>query len=328
MIHVQNLTKQYAGRTAVDQLNFKVEPGQIVGFLGPNGAGKSTTMRILSGYIPPTSGSAAVNGYDVFHQSEEVRRSVGYMPEMAPLYTDMRIKEYLAFRGELKGLRGRFLRQRMGTVMEQCGLLDVRRRLIGHLSKGYRQRVALADALIHEPPLLILDEPTNGLDPMQIRHVRDLLSRLKERHTILLSTHILQEVEAVCDQVLMIHRGRLLAHDTPENLTNQLRVASHIQVELKMPAAAIPKTQTLLEAISGVRKVSHAPELSQADWQHFSLRVEARSDAREAVAALVTAERWQLRELSRQQASLEDVFIELAYSELPATSSMAEPITL
>eukprot|EP01031_Cornospumella_fuschlensis_P050460 gene50460-61735_t len=210
MIEVQDLTKQYAGRVAVNQISFKIEPGEIVGFLGPNGAGTSTTMRILSGYMPPTSGFAQVNGFDVFYNSLEVRRSVGYMPETAPLYTDMRVKEYLRFRAELKGLRGHDMRRRVGEVMDLCTVTDVRRRLIANLSKGFRQRVALADALLHRPPLLILDEPTNGLDPVQIRHVRELLKGLGPKHTILLSTHILQEVEHTCDRVIMIHHGRIL----------------------------------------------------------------------------------------------------------------------
>jgi ABC-2 type transport system ATP-binding protein len=313
MIRVQDLTKQYAGRVAVDRVSFEVRPGEIVGFLGPNGAGKSTTMRILSGYMPPTSGSASVNGFDVFHQSLQVRRSVGYMPETAPLYTEMRVKEYLKFRGELKGLSGRDMRRRVGEVMEQCAVTDVRRRLIGNLSKGFRQRVALADALLHQPPLLILDEPTNGLDPVQIRHVRELLRGLKPKHTILLSTHILQEVEQSCDRVVMIHHGRILAQDTPQNLTQQLRASSQVYLELRGNGDALEK----LEKLNGVRK---ATEEGVTDgWRQISLKVEARHDVREAVAELVAAEGWKVRELHRQLPSLEDVFVELAASE-PAQS--------
>jgi ABC-2 type transport system ATP-binding protein len=310
MIDVQDLTKQYAGRTAVDRLTFQVEPGQIVGFLGPNGAGKSTTMRILSGYMPPTSGRATVNGHDVFHESIAVRRSIGYMPEMAPLYTDMRVKEYLRFRAELKGLSGREMRHRVGEVMELCTVTDVRRRLIGHLSKGYRQRVALADALLHKPPLLILDEPTNGLDPVQIRQVRELLSSLKQQHTILLSTHILQEVEAVCDRVLMIHHGRILANETPENLTRGLRAASVVQIEIQAQGGDI---LTKLEALPNVRKATQDCDVD--GWRVISLRVEARQDVREALMDLVLKENWKLRELHRQLPSLEDVFVELAASD-------------
>ncbi len=309
MIEVQDLTKQYAGRTAVDHVSFRVEPGEIVGFLGPNGAGKSTTMRILSGFMPPTSGRATVNGHDVYHQSIEVRRSVGYMPEMAPLYTDMRVKEYLRFRAELKGLSGKAMRFRVGEVMDLCAITDVRRRLIGNLSKGYRQRVALADALVHKPPLLILDEPTNGLDPVQIRHVREVLRSLKPAQTILLSTHILQEVEAVCDRVVMIHQGRIRAVDTPDNLIRKLRAASLLQIELQGEGEVLSQ----LETLPGVRK---AAEDSGADnWRFISLRVEAKHDVREALMEMAMTHQWKIRELHRQLPSLEDVFVELAASE-------------
>ncbi len=344
MIEVNDLTKQYAGRVAVNNISFRVEPGEIVGFLGPNGAGKSTTMRILSGYMPPTSGQARVNGHDVFADSLEVRRSVGYMPETAPLYVDMRVKEYLRFRGELKGLSGKDLRRRVGEVMELCNVTDVRRRLIANLSKGYRQRVALADALLHKPPLLILDEPTNGLDPVQIRQVRELLSNLRPAHTILLSTHILQEVEHTCDRVIMLHhgrilakvqvtgedaqsvalrfevhdtgigvsreaRGRILAMDTPQKLTQQLRASTLVHLEVQGKGDMV----TQLEALPGIRKAT--AEQVESGWQKYSLRVEARHDVREAVMDLATAQNWKIRELHRQLPSLEDVFVELAASE-------------
>jgi len=309
MISVQDLSKQYAGRMAVDRISFEVQPGEIVGFLGPNGAGKSTTMRILSGYMPPSSGSVRVNGHDVFRESLEVRRSVGYMPEMAPLYTDMKVKEYLRFRGELKGLRGRDMRKRVGDVMDLCSVTDVRRRLIGNLSKGYRQRVALADALLHEPPLLILDEPTSGLDPVQIRQVRELLGNLRTKHTVLLSTHILQEVEQICDRVIMIHHGRLLANDTPVNLTKKLRALTQVFVEVEGKG----DLASALESITAVRKV--AEDSQDGSWKRYILRVEPGHDIREAVMNLAATKGWKLRELHRQLPSLEDVFVELAASE-------------
>lgn len=312
MISVSHLTKEYAGRVAVDGISFAVEPGEIVGFLGPNGAGKSTTMRILSGYMPPTSGSATVGGKDVFRDSLEVRRQVGYMPENAPLYLDMGVKEYLQYRAALKGLRGKDLRLRTGEVMDLCGITDVRRRLIGNLSKGYRQRVALADALVHRPPLLILDEPTNGLDPTQIRGVRELLRSLRPQHTILLSTHILSEVEQTCDRVVMIHHGRIKANDTPRNLTKGLRAAGTVYVELQGGKDVAQK----LDAIQGVRKV--LAEKAEKGWQAYSLRIESHTDVREAIQELATAEQWKIRELHRQLPSLEDVFIELAASDAPA----------
>jgi ABC-2 type transport system ATP-binding protein len=309
MIHVSHLTKQYAGRLAVKGISFEVERGEMVGFLGPNGAGKSTTMRILSGYMPPTSGVATVGGKDVFRDSLAVRRQVGYMPEMAPLYTDMKVKEYLHFRAALKGMRGRDLRLKTGEAMELCGVTEVRRRLIGNLSKGFRQRVALADAIVGRPPLLILDEPTNGLDPTQIRGVREMLRSLLSDCTILLSTHILNEVEQACDRVIMIHHGRIKAADTPENLTRGLRTASSVYVELKGPREAEKKLATL----AGVKKV--VPEKGDDGWRAYTLRVESNADVREAVQDMALVENWKIRELHRQLPSLEDVFVELAASD-------------
>ena len=222
MIEVENLTKRYAGVTAVDNISFKVGKGEIVGFLGPNGAGKSTTMRILSSFMPATSGRASIAGYDVFQDSIEARAHLGYMPENVPLYTDMRVTEYLDYRGALKGIRGHRLKDRVADVKELCSLRDVENRIIGTLSKGYRQRVGLADAMVHDPDLLILDEPTIGLDPNQIRQVRDLIKNLGKQHTILLSTHILPEVEMTCSRVIIINKGknRGLRHteeSAPEN---------------------------------------------------------------------------------------------------------------
>jgi ABC-2 type transport system ATP-binding protein len=308
MIDVQDLTKQYAGRTAVDGIRFQVEPGEIVGFLGPNGAGKTTTMRILSGFMPATSGKAVVAGFDVFRDSLKVRGAVGYMPEMAPLYVDMKVKEYLRFRAELKGLSGHSMRRRVGEVMELCGLTDVRRRLIDNLSKGYRQRVALADALVHDPKLLILDEPTNGLDPVQIRQVRELLRELRSRHTVLLSTHILHEVEQACDRVVMLHRGRILANDTPRNLASQLKTSTLVHVEME---SADTEAAAKLEKIAGVRKCNEEPSTG-GPWRHLVLRVEPGYDVREEVQALAAAAGWKVRELHRELPSLEDVFVELA----------------
>ncbi len=307
MIDVQNLTKQYAGRTAVNDISFKVEPGEIVGFLGPNGAGKSTTMRILSGYMPATSGRVTVAGFDVFHQSLDVRRSVGYMPENAPLYTEMKVKEYLRFRAQLKGLSGMTMRRRVGEVMELTGITDMRRRLIGNLSKGYRQRVALADTLVHRPELLILDEPTNGLDPVQIRGVRDLLRGLKSKHTVLLSTHILHEVEQSCDRVIMLHQGRIRSNDTPGNLTRQLRSTTLLHVE-------IDGTGTVVEALTALTGVRKAVEEKEADapWRKFTLRVEPGHDARDGVLALAAQNKWRVREMHQQLPTLEDVFVELS----------------
>src|SRR4029077_1720127 len=218
MIEVANLTKRYAGHTAVSGISFGVGRGEIVGLLGPNGAGKSTTMRILSCFLPATAGTVRVAGLDVFHDSIEVRRRIGFMPENNPLPPDMRVREYLRFRAGLKGLRRKRVRERVDIVLEQCGLTDVGRRIIGQLSKGYRQRVGLADALVHEPELIILDEPTIGLDPRQIRSVRQLIKSLAGQHTVLISTHILPEAEVLCHRMLIMYQGKILAADSPENL--------------------------------------------------------------------------------------------------------------
>src|SRR5580765_6952928 len=218
MIEVANLTKRYAGRTALSNISFTVNRGEIVGLLGPNGAGKSTTMRILSCFLPATSGTVRVGGRDVFHDSTEVRRRIGYMPENNPLHLEMRVQEYLKFRARLKGMSRARTRERVDAVMQQCSLTDVNKRIIGHLSKGYRQRVGLADALVHEPELIILDEPTIGLDPSQIHAVRQLIKDLGKNHTVLISTHNLPEAEMSCNRVLILYEGKILAADTPENL--------------------------------------------------------------------------------------------------------------
>ncbi len=233
MIKVENLTKRYAGHTAVKDLSFEVGKGEIMGFLGPNGAGKSTTMKILSSFMPATSGRASIAGYDVFEQSLQARAHLGYMPENVPLYTEMRVTEYLDYRAALKGVPHRRINERVGDVKELCGLKEVEKKLIGSLSKGFRQRVGLADALVHEPDLLILDEPTSGLDPNQIRQVRDLIKNLGKQHTILLSTHILPEVEMTCSRVIIINKGRIEACDTPENLLGEIRTATGVVLEAK-----------------------------------------------------------------------------------------------
>src|ERR1041384_4281939 len=253
MINVENLTKRYAGHTAIKDLSFEVGRGEIMGFLGPNGAGKSTTMRILASFMPPTSGSATIAGYDIFRESLQARAHLGYMPENVPLYNDMRVTEYLNYRAALKGVPHRRIGERVGDVKELCGLKEVEKKLIGALSKGYRQRVGLADALLHEPDLLILDEPTSGLDPNQIRQVRDLIKNLGKQHTILLSTHILPEVEMTCSRVIIINRGRIEACDTPENLLGRIRTAGGVRVEAK---AGSDNGAEQLKRIPGVRDVT------------------------------------------------------------------------
>lgn len=309
MIKVEHLTKRYAGFTAIDDLSFEVEKGEIVGFLGPNGAGKSTTMRILSSYMPATSGRASVAGFDVFSESLQARQHLGYMPENVPLYPDMRVTEYLNYRAALKEITGARQRERVGDVKELCNLKEVENRIVGTLSKGYRQRVGLADALLHSPDLLILDEPTIGLDPNQIRQVRDLIRNLGKHHTILLSTHILSEVEMTCSRVVIINRGKIEAADTPENLVNAMRAAGGIRFEAKVGK---DDGVSELSKVPGVKEVTMETE---DGWSAFTLRTDSRLDPREEIWRLATDRRWTVRELSRRRATLEDVFVEMTLGD-------------
>jgi ABC-2 type transport system ATP-binding protein len=309
MIKVEHLTKRYAGQTAIDDLSFEVGKGEIMGFLGPNGAGKTTTMRILASFMPPTSGRASIAGFDIFEQSLQARAHLGYMPENVPLYNEMRVTEYLNYRAALKDVPARRIGERVGDVKELCGLKEVENKVIGTLSKGYRQRVGLADALVHEPDLLILDEPTSGLDPNQIRQVRELIKNLGRQHTILLSTHILPEVEMTCSRVIIIHRGRIEACDTPENLLGQLRTAGGVTLEAKTNNDDGAEE---LKKIGGVRDVAVSGD---GDWNVFNLRTEAGNDVREEVFRLAADRRWSVRELTQRRATLEDVFVELTHSD-------------
>jgi ABC-2 type transport system ATP-binding protein len=309
MIDVSHLSKRYVSRLAVDDVSFHIDQGKVVGFLGPNGAGKSTTLRILTGYLAPTSGDAHVAGFNVLTDPIQARRQLGYMPENVPLYSDLRVKEYLRYRAALKGLRGQQIRHRVGEVMDRCGLTEVRRKMIGTLSKGFRQRVALADAIVHDPPLVILDEPTNGLDPNQIRQVRQLISQLGESHTVLISTHILREVEATCNHVIIIDRGKIKAADSPRQLIANLRTSSRLRVEL----ADAPDAADQLAALKGMRMVE--PRSTSGEWQAFNLRTASGIDLREQIAQLARDRCWRLRELASTKASLEDVFVELTHEE-------------
>jgi ABC-2 type transport system ATP-binding protein len=306
MIEVTNLTKRYAGRTAVAGISFTVARGEIVGLLGPNGAGKSTTMRILSCFMPATSGTVRVAGFDVFYQSDEVRRRIGYMPENNPLYPEMRVREYLKFRARLKGLNWRRSRERVTTVMEQCGLTEVGRRIIGQLSKGYKQRVGLADALVHEPELIILDEPTLGLDPHQIRAVRQLIKSLAQKHTVLISTHILPEAEMTCNRMLIMYDGKILAADTPDNLQRLMAGSSQIIAEIAAPA------DELREAFSqmpGIEQFDVSP--CEGEFQRCALTPRDGYDLRPAIFALAQERGWVMRELTRSRHSLEDIYVQV-----------------
>jgi ABC-2 type transport system ATP-binding protein len=319
MIRVESLTKRYAGVTALSDVSFEVKTGEIVGFLGPNGAGKSTTMRILTGFIPASAGRVEVAGFDVFEDSLEVRRRVGYMPENNPLYVDMRVNEYLKFRARLKGVPRGERRERIQEVGEMCGLEEVQARVIGQLSKGYRQRVGLADALLAEPDLLILDEPTIGLDPVQIRQVRQLIKDLGKRHTILLSSHILPEVEMTCNRVIIIHRGKILASDTPEHLTKSLQAGGAVNIEVRAP---VNELTVKLQALDGVEKV----EIKEGEDGFVRVTVPARAgaDPRAAIFNLAASSGWTLRELSRTRTTLEDIFVQVTREEDEAEEERRE----
>ena len=310
MIEVSNLTKHYAGNTAVAGVSFQVQQGEIVGLLGPNGAGKTTTMRILSCFIPASSGSATVAGLDVFTQADEVRRRIGYMPENNPLHPEMRVREYLKFRARLKGLGRARSRQRVDAVVAQCGLEEVSKRIIGHLSKGYRQRVGLADALVHDPELIILDEPTIGLDPSQIRSVRQLIKDLGRRHTVLLSSHILPEVEMTCNRVLIMREGRILAADTPENLQKVMGKNGHVIAEI---AAPLEELKTCWEQMPEVAHYNISA--AEGDFHRCALTPAGSQDLRPRIFALVVERGWKMRELSRVRHSLEEVYIRLTRPE-------------
>ena len=305
MIQVQNLTKRYAGGEAVRGISFSVEKGEVVGFLGPNGAGKSTTMRMLTGYLPATDGQIEVAGAKLPQESLLVRQRIGYMPENVPLYPEMRVEEFLEYRGRLKRVPRGEIQHRVGLVLDQCGLAEVRKKIIGSLSKGFRQRVGLADALVHNPMLLILDEPTAGLDPHQIRSFRELIKELGQDRTILLSTHILSEVEMVCRRAIIINRGKIEASDTLANLEKRVQ-AGALQIEVKAdPASAKQK-------LSGIAEVSSVVELNRAgDWISFEVTAAPGKDIRGEVDGLIKKENWPLREFRREKARLEDVFVEL-----------------
>ena len=315
MIKVEGLTKRYARTLAVDNISFEVEKGQIVGFLGPNGAGKTTTMRVLTCFLPPTAGTAQVAGFDVLEQPLEVKKRIGYLPETPPLYPDMEVGEYLTFVGRLKGLANADVPKRVGEVCDRCAITDVRMKLIGKLSKGYRQRVGLAQAILHNPDVLVLDEPTSGLDPKQIIETRELIRSLAGDHTIILSTHILSEVEHSCERVIIINQGKLVAQDTVTNLTNRLRGSESVAIDVAAANGTLnpAEVRQRLEQVAGVSRVV----LKDTKDSHCAFEIESmqgRSIRAEVARAVVTAG-WDLNELRPVGLSLEDIFLQLTASE-------------
>jgi ABC-2 type transport system ATP-binding protein len=315
MIKVEGLTKRYARTVAVDNISFEVEKGQIVGFLGPNGAGKTTTMRVLTCFLPPTAGTAHVAGFDVLEQPMEVKKRIGYLPETPPVYPEMEVSEYLTFVGRLKGISSGDIARRVDEVVGRCAVGDVRNKLIGKLSKGYRQRVGLAQAIIHNPDVLILDEPTSGLDPKQIIEIRDLLRSLAGEHTIILSTHILSEVEHSCERVVIISQGKVVATDSVANLTNRLRGSEAVAVEIETAGEQPDPTtvQQRLEQVPGVSRV--LPKEPKGGRLAFEIESLQGRSVRSDVARAVVTSGWNLSELRAVGFSLEDVFLQLTASE-------------
>jgi len=318
MITVKGLTKRYARNTAVDHISFEIQKGQIVGFLGPNGAGKTTTMRMLTCFMPPTAGTAIVAGFDVLEEPMEVKKRIGYLPETPPLYPEMMTGEYLSFVGSLKGLRGAELKQRIDYVSERCAVADVRNKQLGKLSKGYRQRVGLAQSIIHNPEVLILDEPTAGLDPKQINETRDLIKSLAGDHTIILSTHILPEVEQICEQVIIISKGKLVATDTVDNLQSRARGVESVLVEVAGRNGDLDSkvAQARIEKVSGVSRVI----FKEKRQTRSTFEIETQKDhfVRGDLARAVVEAGWDLNELRSSAASLEEIFLQLTGTQAAA----------
>ena len=311
MIAVESLTKRFASVVAVDNISFKVEQGEILGFLGPNGAGKSTTMRILTCFMPATSGKAAIDGFDVFTQSLQVRQRIGYMPENTPLYPDMRVDEYLNFRARLKGVSYKERRKKIGYRLDQCGIADVQHRIIGQLSKGYRQRVGLAESLLHDPKVLVLDEPTIGLDPNQIRQTRQLIKDLGKNHTIILSTHILPEVEHVCRRVIIIAKGKIVADEAVDSLrARMMKRGATVHAEVRGQGAQV---KAALEKIDGVKKIVWQEK--GADLHDFLVSSEKERDIRPDIFQAVVSNGAILLAMAYEKVTLEDVFSQITLED-------------
>ena len=313
MIEAKHLTKNYGPFTAVHDISFSVDKGEIVGFLGPNGAGKTTTMRILTGYMPPTEGQAVVAGFDVFESPLEAKRRIGYLPETPPLYPEMTVREYLEFVARIKGVPPADRKRRIEAAMERIRVADVATRHCGKLSKGYRQRVGLAQAILHNPEVLILDEPTAGLDPKQIRETRDLIRELAGDHTIILSTHILPEVSQTCQRVIIINKGRVVAEDTPLNLVSRRGGATTLYVQVE---AGTADPRPTIESVGGVSRVAAIE--GEAGAQAFEVETQAGQDVRRDLARTIVTEGWGLLELRPMRVSLEDIFLELTMEEQSA----------
>ena len=310
MIEVQNLVKMYGDHTAVDHLSFRIEKGHIYGLLGPNGAGKSTTMNIMTGYLGATEGKVLIQGHDILKEPELAKKSIGYLPEQPPVYMDMTVREYLQFAAELKKIPKK-------EREKQTGIREVENRLIQNLSKGYRQRVGLAQAILGFPEVIILDEPTVGLDPKQIIEIRELIRKLSKKHTIILSSHILAEIREVCDYIMIISRGKLVASDTPENLENRLKSSRHIELQAKAP---VTRVQEILKEVSGIKKVDYRKDNNLMTTAQIETR--NAKDIREEIFTAFARNNQPLTTLSLSQTTLEEVFLELTQGKY--TASLAE----
>lgn len=310
MIEVKNLTKKYGEHLAVDDLSFTVEKGQILGFLGPNGAGKSTTMNILTGYISATEGSVLINGHDIFLEPEEAKKCIGYLPELPPLYQDMTVKEYLNFVADIKKVKKAEKTRMIHKVMGMTKITDVSERLIKHLSKGYKQRVGLAQAIIGFPDVIILDEPTVGLDPMQIIEIRDLIKELSKEHTIILSSHILSEISAICDKVMIINKGKLIVSDTPANISKHIGASNGLHLEVK------GRADTIKEALNTISEITRLDiETTKGEFVKVSAYSAEEDDIREAVFYALSDARCPILDMRSSSMSLEDIFLELTGNE-------------
>ena len=310
MIQASQLTHYYGPQPAIEEVNFGVKRGEVLGFLGPNGAGKTTTMRILTGFMPPTQGKVTLAGFDVVEQSLEVRRRIGYLPETVPLHTEMAVTSYLKYMGTLRGMPARQIKRRVGEVIDVCRLQDYHKTIIGKLSKGFRQRVGIAQAILHEPEVLVLDEPTIGIDPIQVVETRRLIQELGKEQTVVLSSHILPEVDMICERVLIIHEGKIVAEDTPGNLAQRLQGSDQLQVEIGGPVAEV---LAVLRRVNGVTEVTH--QTQQRGRNLFTVKVDRGRDLRDEISRAVVSNGWSLLSMQLVSMSLEDVFLRLTTHE-------------
>ena len=311
MIEVSNVSKYYGSFPAIENISFRVEPGEVLGFLGPNGAGKTTAMKVITGFMPPTSGKVTVAGYDVMDESIDARRHIGYLPETVPLYTDMTVEDYLAFMGSIRGMSRERIRARSEEVIGVCRLEEYQSTIIGKLSKGFRQRVGIAQAILHEPDVLVLDEPTIGIDPLQVVETRQLIKGLGGDHTLILSTHILPEVSMICERVIIIDEGQIVAVDRPDNLASRLRGFERVEMDVNGPEADVIRTIGALEGVQRVERMA----VAVADTPRYAVEVERGAELRAQLASAVVREGWELLRLEAVSMTLEEIFLQLTTEE-------------